>query len=145
MWFVISPVFANYAIVDFSKPSTERRFIIYNDSGKEIYRTWVAHGVGSGEGVYAVRFSNEVGSLASSLGLYRIGNKYYGKYGMSFKLHGLSKTNSNAYKRNVVLHPAPYIGNGRIENSWGCLAIAEQDWKIIIKLLHPGNSITAIR
>jgi len=53
----------NYAVVDFSLPSTQKRFVIYNQNGRELFRTYVAHGIGSGKGIMATRFSNTPGSL----------------------------------------------------------------------------------
>jgi hypothetical protein len=49
-------------------------------------------------------FSNKIGSKCSSKGVYKIGQKYTGKFGKAFKLHGLDSTNSNAFTRCVVLH-----------------------------------------
>jgi len=45
-----------------------------------------------------------MGCGCTSLGKYRIGNSYYGKFGLAFKLYGLDKTNSNAFNRFIVLH-----------------------------------------
>lgn len=136
------PCYANYAVVDFSKPSTERRFCIYRTTDK-LFCTYVAHGSRSGIGSYAVRFSNQIGSRESSLGVYLIGQAYEGRYGIAYKLYGLSQSNSNAYRRQIVLHRAPYIGYGRVGNSWGCLAIPEQDWYTVTSLLRPGDKIYA--
>ena len=49
-------------------------------------------------------YSNENGSQLSSLGIYKIGAKYKGRFGDTYRLHGLQVTNSNALSRNVVLH-----------------------------------------
>ena len=51
-----------------------------------------------------VRFSNVPNTNCSSEGKYRIGKSYYGIFGLAYKLHGLDPTNSNAYKRHIVLH-----------------------------------------
>lgn len=49
-------------------------------------------------------FSNEPGSNCSSLGKYKVGGKYTGKFGTAYKLYGLEESNSNAFDRFVVLH-----------------------------------------
>jgi hypothetical protein len=50
------------------------------------------------------KYSNVVGSGCTSLGKYKIGATYTGKWGYSFKLHGLDTSNNNAFERTVVLH-----------------------------------------
>ena len=51
-------------------------------------------------------FSNVEGSYCSSLGKYKIGARAYSRWGINvhYKMHGLDKTNNNAFKRWVVLH-----------------------------------------
>ncbi len=65
----------------------------------------------------------------SSLGKYKIGEKYRGQYGKSYKLYGLENTNSNAYKRAIVLHgfscvPDEEIYPGVVCNSLGCAMVS---------------------
>jgi hypothetical protein len=38
------------------------------------------------------KYSNTPGCGCTSLGKYKIGNPYYGKFGLAFKLYGLDKT-----------------------------------------------------
>jgi len=110
-------------IVDFTLPSTAKRLCIVNTETRSVdFCTYSAHGVNSG-GVYATSFSNVINSRQSSLGLYRMSSPYYGKHGLSINLDGLDKTNSNAFKRRVVMHEARYIGGGKTGRSWGCFAI----------------------
>ena len=91
-------------LVDYSLPIKEKRFFVYNTRKKEVlYSDYVGHAYKSGQD-HPVRTSNGRGSLKTSLGLYRIGQKYDGSYGESFRLKGLSMTNSNAYKRYIVVH-----------------------------------------
>ena len=133
----------NYVIVDFSQPSTEKRFVIYDKQGRELYRTYVAHGVGSGRGVYATRFSNKPGSLQTSLGKYKIVGFYQGRHGKSARLEGLSSTNSNARKRLIVLHGAGYIGYGKTKNSEGCFAVPSRDLQTVYQYVTIGTMIYA--
>lgn len=99
-------------LVDMSIPSGKKRFFIYNIE-KDIveYSALVSHGSGS----YSsgcndqLVFSNMPNSNATSLGKYKIGNAYTGKYGLSYKLYGLDSTNNNAYQRAIVLHSDSYV------------------------------------
>lgn len=50
------------------------------------------------------RYSNKAGSGCTSLGKYKIGSSYIGKWGYSYKLHGLDSSNNKALERTVVLH-----------------------------------------
>jgi hypothetical protein len=69
-----------------------------------------------------------VGCGCTSLGRYRIGQSYHGQFGLAFKLHGLDKTNDNAYKRFVVLHSHECVPETPIEDeicqSDGCPTVA---------------------
>jgi hypothetical protein len=85
---------------------------------------------GSGRNVLSsIQFSNSANSLCTSLGKYKIGNSYNGKFGLAFKLYGLDATNSNAYNRFVVLHAHTCVPNAEtaplpICESWGCPTVA---------------------
>ena len=85
------------SIIDFSKPSTEKRlFIIDLKDQNLLHHTLVAHGKNTGQNK-AEKFSNVRGSNASSLGLFRTAEPYYGKHGYSLRLDGLEKGfNDNA-------------------------------------------------
>ena len=117
-------------VIDFSKPSSEKRFWVINLETKEIlFSTWVAHGQGSGQSL-ATSFSNELNSYKSSLGFYKTGEVYYGKHGRSLKLDGLDKgVNDQARRRSVVVHGADYVSQefidktGRLGRSQGCPAL----------------------
>lgn len=130
-------------IIDFTLPSNKKREWIYDSNQKLIYNTYVTHGKNSG-GLYATKFSNTIGSLKSSLGAMRVGETYYGKHGLSLKLDGLEKQNSNVRKRAIVIHGASYAeasyikANGRAGLSWGCPAIPQSQSKYIINLLKSG-------
>ncbi|MCP4130436.1 MAG: murein L,D-transpeptidase catalytic domain family protein [bacterium] len=119
-------------LLDMSLPSNKKRlFLVDLAPGKVIYKTHVSHGVGSGRGAYAVKFSNRKGSKCSSLGIYMIRNSYSGKHGTSFRLLGLEPSNSNALKRSIVMHSADYVTTTiaaktrRVGNSFGCPAVSK--------------------
>jgi len=92
-------------MIDMALPSGQNRFFIY-DLQKDSLRSrgLVAHGNCFENWLEGRKYSNTVGSGCTSLGKYRIGNHYYGKFGYSYKLHGLDNSNNNAFERTVVLH-----------------------------------------
>jgi len=134
------------SIIDYSKPSTEKRFFIIDiENHKLLYQTLVAHGKKSGY-LSATKFSNKYGSYKSSLGFFRTGNSYFGIRGYSLKLEGLEKgINDNARLRGIIIHGANYVderlvnGNGVIGRSWGCPAVSNKLSKEIINLLKGGS------
>ena len=134
------------SIIDYSKPSTEKRFFIIDvENHKLLYHTLVAHGKKSGY-VNATKFSNKIGSHKSSLGFFRTGNSYFGLRGYSLQLEGLEKgINDNARLRGIIIHGANYVderlanGNGVIGRSWGCPAVSKKLSKEIINLLRGGS------
>jgi len=134
------------SIIDYSKPSTEKRFFIIDiENHKLIYHTLVAHGKKSGY-LNATKFSNKIGSHKSSLGFFRTGNSYFGIRGFSLQLEGLEKgINDNARLRGIIIHGANYVderfvnGNGVIGRSWGCPAVSKKLSKEIINLLKDGS------
>lgn len=93
-------------LVDMSLPSGKKRLFVYNLKKDSIeFAGLVANGSGSYRpGTEQLIFSNTINSGMTSLGKYSIGKSYYGNFGLSYKLHGLDSTNSNAYKRTIVLH-----------------------------------------
>ena len=136
------------SIIDFSKPSTEKRlFILDLKKHKILYHTYVAHGKNTGVNE-AHKFSNNRGSNQSSLGLYRTGESYQGKHGYSLRLDGLEKgINDNARIRAVVIHSAWYVSeefikkHGRLGRSWGCPALPVDLSKEIIDLIKGGSCL----
>ena len=135
-------------IIDFSKPSTEKRlFILDLEKQKILYHTYVAHGKNTGQN-RATKFSNNKGSNQSSLGLFRTAESYQGKHGYSLRLDGLEKGfNDNARSRAVVMHSASYVSegfiqkHGRLGRSWGCPALPVELSKEIIDLIKEGSCL----
>lgn len=136
------------SIVDFSKPSTEKRlFILDLQNRKLLFNTLVAHGKNSGE-LFARYFSNEVSSLKSSMGFFETGATYIGKNGLSLILNGLEYgINNNAQQRAIVLHGAPYVSEetirmqGRIGRSFGCPAVPLSVTPKIIESIKNGTCL----
>lgn len=120
-------------IIDYSKPSTERRlWVVDIKSGKVLFNTYVSHGKNSGK-LNATSFSNEPGSLKSSIGMFlTTAEPYVGSNGYSLRLIGLEHgINDNAYRRAIVVHGAWYVDPnvikkyGQLGRSWGCPAVSE--------------------
>lgn len=106
-----------------------RCFVVRLSDGSIRLKGLVTHGSGkSGLAPGEREYSNEAGSLLSSLGKYKTGASYNGQFGLAFKLYGLEATNSNAFSRFVVLHghecvPATETGSP-ICQSWGCPTVS---------------------
>ncbi len=136
------------SIVDFTKPSSEKRlFIIDLENQKILFNTYVAHGQNSGK-AFANRFSNKPESFESSLGFYVTSNTYIGKNGYSMRLNGLEDgINDRADSRAIVMHGAPYVSEGFIRakgylgRSWGCPAVPEKMNKPIIEKIKNGTCL----
>ena len=130
-------------VVDFSLPSSERRFHVVDLRNGQVESYRVAHGQGSDpdHSGYLERFSNDFGSHATSNGTYTTGEYYDGKYGLSMKTNGLDWSNSNADPRAIVIHNAWYAepgtlaAHGKLGRSQGCFAFARADqWPVMQKL-----------
>lgn len=92
-------------LIDMSLPSGQKRFYIYDLKKDSLQEAGlVAHGNCFENWLEGRRYSNVVGSGCTSLGKYKIGIPYTGKFGYSYKLHGLDSSNNNAFERTVVLH-----------------------------------------
>jgi len=117
-------------LVDMKEGSGLARFVIYNLANNSIEKTGlVTHGRCNKLWLYGRSYSNKIGSGCTSLGIYKIGSSYQGKFGLAYKLHGLSTTNSNAYARYVVLHamecvPEQPVHPEPICQSDGCPAVS---------------------
>ena len=93
-------------MVDMSLPSGKDRLFVY-DLGKDTIRNagLVTHGRCNQYWLEGRKYGNSVGCGCTSLGKYKIGRSYQGRFGLAYKLHGLEKTNNKAFERFVVLHP----------------------------------------
>jgi hypothetical protein len=136
------------SIVDFSKPSSEKRlFIIDLQNVEVLFQTYVAHGAKSGK-EFASQFSNALSSYKSSLGFYETLNTYMGGNGYSLRLQGMENgINDNASKRAIVLHGAGYVderlihSQGYIGRSWGCPAVPQALHRSIIDKIKNGTCL----
>lgn len=131
------------SIADFDMSSTSKRlWIIDLDKKKLILNTWVAHGERSGADKPSY-FSNTSESFKSSIGFYVTGERYHGKHGLSLKLDGVDQGfNTNARKRSIVVHGAPYVSQktiialGRLGRSQGCPAVPQELAATVVKAIE---------
>lgn len=135
-------------IIDFAKPSTEKRFYTIDLKNKALkYHTYVAHGRNTGENM-ATSFSNTPHSNQSSLGFYVTGETYVGSKGYSLRLDGKEKSfNDRIRSRAVVVHAAEYATEkwikryGRLGRSQGCPALPPDLSREIIDLIKNKSAI----
>lgn len=138
-------------IADFSKPSGLPRFYLLDTYSGRVSSHLVSHGRGSDpeHSGWVRRFSNSIGSNASSNGAYLTGDFYYGRYGRSMRLTGLDHTNSNAHARSIVVHSAWYAEphqiaqHGRLGRSEGCFAMSYSSLQETLARLGPGRFLYA--
>ena len=133
-------------VIDYSLPSTAKRLWVFDvKSGDVLFNELVAHGKNTGDN-YARRFSNDDGSLETSLGLFRTASTYIGGNGYSLRLAGLEPGfNDKAERRSVVMHGAPYVSedfaaqHGRLGRSWGCPALSQKVAGKVIDTIKGGS------
>jgi hypothetical protein len=130
-----------FFLVDMKIHSGKKRFFAINMQNDSIVNSGlVAHGVCGIFFSATAGFSNAPGFGCSSLGKYKIGNKYKGRFGTAYKLYGLDSTNSNAFKRNVVLHsyyevPDNEIYPAHVCNSQGCPMVSATFLKTLAHII----------
>jgi hypothetical protein len=135
-------------LIDYSRPSTEPRLWVFDlATGKLLFRELVAHGRNTGDNL-ATRFSDDMNSRQSSIGLFRTSDTYIGNNGYSLRLDGLEPGfNAHARQRAIVMHGAPYVSSefaaaqGRIGRSWGCPALREAVARKVIDTIRGGDVI----
>ena len=138
------------SVIDYSMPSTEPRLFVFDlKARKLLFRELVAHGKNSGD-ANTTRFSNEPGSLATSLGLFVTTETYMGSNGYSLRLQGLEPgVNDRAAERLIVMHGAYYVSEesirvlGRLGRSSGCPAVRAEIASDIIDVVRGGTAIFA--
>ncbi len=124
-------------LLDMNLHSGKNRFFVYDLKGDSIQeQSMVSHGCGNKPWSWDWSkedpvFSNTPDSHLSSLGKYKVGKRGYSNWGIhvNYKLHGLDSTNSNAYKRFIVLHSWDDIPNEELypdgcPEGWGCPAVS---------------------
>ena len=145
-------------LVDYSVHSGRTRFVVWDfNNNKALLKSICAQGCGKGENQGKNVFSNEMGSLCSSLGHYKIGkerkmNSINGRPALN--LTGLDSTNSNAIARGILIHPVhlpsfsiyPFSIPSKVYRifgkaimrpySEGCVAIPFDNYKETVTILN---------
>ncbi len=129
-------------LIDYSIHSGKKRLFVYDFKQEKVTLSgMVSHGCGGNPwGLDNTKsnpaFSNIPESHQSSLGKYKIGKRGYSSWGINvnYKLHGLEKSNSNAYDRVIVLHSWDMIPHEECYPSgtpegWGCPAVSNEFMK----------------
>lgn len=130
-------------LVDMSVHSGKNRIFIWNFKKDSIELSALcSHGCGSNTWSGTTTktkpvFSNAHESHCSSLGKYKIGKRGYSQWGIhvNYLLHGLEKSNSNALKRQIVLHSWDDVEDKECfpegtPEGWGCPAVANGFMKV---------------
>jgi hypothetical protein len=137
-------------VIDYGMPSTARQLWVFDlASTKLLFHELVAHGRNSGENM-ATSFSNEDGSLMTSLGAFITGTTYVGKNGYSLRLRGMDQgVNDRAEARFIVVHGAPYVSEqfarkvGPLGRSHGCPAVRADVARTLIDRIRGGSLLDA--
>lgn len=139
------------AIIDYTKPATEKRFYVLDLKNRKIlYETLVSHGKNSGIN-QTIAFSNIPNSYQSTLGFFLTDTTYSGEFGYSLRLIGLEPgINSNTEKRKIVIHGAEYVSydfikkNGFLGRTLGCPALPKEYTGPIIETIKNGTVLFVI-
>ena len=132
-------------LVDMKIVSGKKRFFVCDlENDSVVTSGLVAHGSGSDKGTDELYFSNMPNSNCTSLGKYKIGNSYNGKFGLAFKLYGLDKTNNKAFDRCVVLHSHSCVSEEEINplpicESWGCPTVSPTFLTVLKKYIDKAD------
>jgi L,D-transpeptidase catalytic domain len=131
-------------LVDMSLSSGHDRFFVYDLEKDSVLQSGlVTHGRCNQDWLEGRKYGNEPGCGCTSLGKYKIGYPYQGRFGLAFKLYGLDKTNSNAFVRYVVLHSHKCVPesevNEEICQSDGCPTVAPGFLKKLDPLVRNSN------
>ena len=137
-------------VIDYGLPSTTERLWAFDlVTRRLLFHELVAHGRNSGEDLPG-SFSNEDGSLMSSLGAFVTGSTYTGRHGYSLRLRGMEPgLNDRAEARSIVVHGAPYVCEevarelGRLGRSFGCPAVRSEIARLLIDEIKGGTLLYA--
>ena len=144
-----------YLLVDLSIHSGLKRFFIWDFKKDTVsYSCLVAHGCSTNP--WSSDFtkekaitSNQHESHCSSVGKYIIGERGYSNWGINVKylMLGQDPTNSNALKREIVLHGWDSVSDKEVfplgtPEGWGCPAISNNCMRIVdTKLKAAGKRV----
>ena len=127
-------------LIDMKIRSGAERFFVYDFKADSVITTGVVtHGRCNERWLVGRKYGNDPGCGCTSLGKYKIGQPYNGRFGLAYKLHGLESTNNKAFERFVVLHAHECVPEKEVWSdicqSDGCPTVSPgflQQLKIII-------------
>lgn len=137
-------------LVDMNIPSGSNRFFVFDwRKNKIIQAGLVAHGRCNETYLQGKRYANTIGGGCTSLGRYKIGNAYNGRFGLAYKLYGLDSSNSHVFERFVVLHahacvPAEEVAPYTICQSDGCPTVAPEFLQILAGIIENASRPVAL-
>lgn len=146
-----------FLLVDIGLHSGIKRFFIWDFKKDTIVNSFlVSHGCG--KNAWARDYSKDTASVSnidgthcSSIGKYIIGERGYSNWGIhvNYLLYGQDTTNSNALKRQIVLHSWDKIADREVypngtPEGWGCPAVADNSLRIIDAKLKTSNKRTLL-
>ena len=117
-------------LADMSLESGKNRFFVYDlTADSPLCSGLVAHGSCNETWLSGRKYGNTPGCGCTSLGRYKVGGSYTGRFGRAYRLYGLDSSNNNATRRNVVLHsfyavPEEAVFPYPICQSLGCPMVA---------------------
>lgn len=137
-------------IVDFKIHSGKNRLFVYDlKTNKLLLKSLCSHGSGLRSTKKTPEFSNKIGSHCSSLGYFKVSE--YNITGLnlpSYILDGLNKTNNNARKRQLLIHPYYTVPNYEIypfyldmQTSLGCFVISPKSFSKLKKIMNNKNTL----
>ena len=85
-------------------------------------------------------------SWLTPVGRCRVGERYEGSFGVSYRLDGLDSTNSNVRSRAIVLHPSEEVPecNYSLLPLWcsrGCVVVSPQSMKQLDEILSAHKDV----
>lgn len=135
----------DYALfLDYSIPSgTPRLFVWDYEKNKVIARTYVMHGIGGGSTKSTPVFSNKPGSKCSSLGHFEVTKNHGYKIKRSYRLKGLDRSCSNAYRRGIMIHRSTWVDRWcwaeyiplHSNSCQGCVTVSSKGMKYLENLI----------
>lgn len=132
---------AVFFLVDMRIASGKPRFFVYNNQEKKtILEGLVTHGRCNENWLEGRKYGNEPGCGCTSLGKYKVGYPYHGRFGLAYKLYGLESTNSHAFDRFVVLHSMQCVPESAVDpypicQSDGCPTVSPGFLKTIAPMI----------